>query len=130
MRIAKNDNHDLGFVQWCLACEAITKDEFRRWVLHVIEVVDSPPPYIFDLIDFEGYLTDLGKIVPFTPDWSPSEQEIAAISGIALSRGVSPYEPVNEKRCLKALSECSSVREWFAKLFPFINLSIEQAHGS
>ena len=120
MRLTKNDSHDLGFVRWCLACEAISKDEFRKWVLYVIEEIDNPPSYIFDLIDFDGFLTDLNRLIPFTPDWSPTNQELAAISGITLSRGFSPYEPVDEEACIQAISQCASIRDWFTQIFPFI----------
>ena len=129
MRLTKDDNHDIGFARWCLASEAISKEEFRQWILHVIEVVDDPPPYVFDLVDFDGYLTDLVKIMPFTPDWAPTQSEISAISGIAISRGVTPYEPVNEKTCLQALSENPSINDWFFRLFPFIDRNAEQVSG-
>ena len=127
MRLTKDDSHDIGFARWCLASEAISKEEFRRWILHVIEVVDDPLPYIFDLVDFDGFLTDIVRIMPFTPDWSPTKLEMAAISGIALSRGVSPYEAVDEEACLRALMQSPSISEWFSNLFPFIGRDAEQA---
>ena len=126
MRLSKDNSHDIGFACCCLASEAITKEEFRRWILHVIEVVDDPPPYIFDLVDFDGFPTDIVRIMPFTPDWSPTKHEMAAISGIALSRGVNPYEAVNEEACLQALGQSPSISEWFSNLFPFIDRNAKQ----
>jgi hypothetical protein len=108
MRLTKDDSRDIGFARWCLACQAISKEEFRQWVLYVLSEVENPPAYIYDLVDFDGCMTEIVRIMPFAPDWSPTQREMAAISGIALSRGVSPYESVNVEICKKALSEWSA----------------------
>lgn len=129
MRITKNDNHDLGFVLWCFASEAITKEEFREWVMHVIEIVEVPPQYIFELIDFDGYLVDLHKTIGFTPDWSPTKKEQNAISGIAIRRGVEAYEHVDTEKCIEALRQSESISDQFSKLFPFIKIDCQQGSG-
>ena len=123
MRLSKDDSSDIGFALWCLASEAISKEEFSEWILHVIEVVPDPPLYIFDLLDSSGYLTDINKSIPFTPSAGLSDHQVSAISGIALTRGVSPFEEVDEKQCMKAMRKETAVVEQFSQLFPFIEFS-------
>lgn len=122
MGITFEDSHDLGFVLWCLGSEGINMAEFQKWVLHVIDTVEAPPLYIFNLIDFSGYLTELHRIIGFIPDWSPSDSEFSAISGIAVLRGITPYEPIDTVSCTEALQKNPGIRSKFEEMFPFIRL--------
>jgi hypothetical protein len=126
MKIMFEDNHDLGFVLWCLASEAISMGEFHEWILYVIETVDNPPAYIFDLLDFKGYMANIHPIVGFTPDWSPTDSEIKAISGIALRRGIIPYEPVDPTSCAEALAANPAIQSKFEEMFLFISIPANQ----
>ena len=62
-KIYKNDSEDFNFVLGCLYSQAIDLAEFRIWIERIIETtpVEGIPFYIFDLVDFDGYLYEISK---------------------------------------------------------------------
>lgn len=85
LNITKDDSKDLGFVMGCLFSQAITLDEFNLWVIHVIKItpMEKIPEYIFDLVGFNGYLSEICDIIGYTPSNFLSRNEKMALEGIA-----------------------------------------------
>lgn len=123
LRITQDDSDDLALVLWAIACEAINWAEFRAWVLRVIEHDAAPPDYVFDLLDFQGTFTDLHKIIGFVPGWEPTDDEMSALSGIAIRRGRRPFEAVDEPRCLAALARHPGLVQRLREMIPSVDIA-------
>lgn len=124
-KIYKNDSEDFNFVLGCLYSQAIDLAEFRIWIERIIETtpVEGIPFYIFDLVDFDGYLYEISKIIGFVPDDYLSNDEKNSLYGIAFLRGADIYDPpVTRDEALKAVERNPNILERFKSLFPFINL--------
>lgn len=124
-KIYKNDSEDFNFVLGCLYSQAINLAEFRIWIERIIETtpVENIPFYIFDLVDFDGYLFEISKIIGFVPDDYLSNDEKNSLYGIAFLRGADIYDPsVTRDEALKAVERNPNILERFKSLFPFINL--------
>lgn len=124
-KIYKNDSEDFNFVLGCLYSQAIDLAEFRIWIERIIETtpVEDIPFYIFDLVDFDGYLYEISKIIGFVPDDYLSNDEKNSLYGIAFLRGADIYDPpVTRDEALKAVERNPNILERFKSLFPFINL--------
>lgn len=124
-KIYKNDSEDFNFVLGCLYSQAIDLAEFRIWIKRIIETtpVEGIPFYIFDLVDFDGYLYEISKIIGFVPDDYLSNDEKNSLYGIAFLRGADIYDPpVTRDEALKAVERNPNILERFKSLFPFINL--------
>lgn len=124
-KIYKNDSEDFNFVLGCLYSQAIDLAEFRIWIERIIETtpVEGIPFYIFDLVDFDGYLYEISKIIGFVPDDYLSNDEKNSLYGIAFLRGADIYDPpVTRDEALKAMERNPNILERFKSLFPFINL--------
>ncbi|MBP1483044.1 hypothetical protein [Acinetobacter nosocomialis] len=124
-KIYKNDSEDFNFVLGCLYSQAIDLAEFRIWIERIIETtpVEDIPFYIFDLVDFDGYLYEISKIIGFVPDDCLSNDEKNSLYGIAFLRGADIYDPpVTRDEALKAVERNPNILERFKSLFPFINL--------
>ncbi|WP_151750065.1 hypothetical protein [Acinetobacter seifertii] len=124
-KIYKNDSEDFNFVLGYLYSQAIDLAEFRIWIERIIETtpVEDIPFYIFDLVDFNGYLYEISKIIGFVPDEYLSNDEKNSLYGIAFLRGADIYDPpVTRDEALKAVKRNLHILERFKGLFPFINL--------
>ena len=123
--LTKEDNRNIGFVISGLYRDAIDYSDLREWCFYVVSLipVEECPAYIFDLMDFEGPLAKITKVVGFTPDWNLTPEMEAALFGIAIKRGRQPYDmPITEASALAALDSCKEVVEQFRENFPFISL--------
>lgn len=69
--LTMEDGKVIGFVVDSLLSGAITRDEFQQWLLYIIDKNDPHdlPLYIFDLLDFNGHLYHMGKIIGFATGW-------------------------------------------------------------
>ncbi|MDQ9036402.1 hypothetical protein RFH07_07185 [Acinetobacter seifertii] len=124
-KIYKNDSEDFNFVLGCLYSQAIDLADFRIWIERIIEItsVEDIPFYIFDLVDFDGYLYEVSKIIGFVPDDYLSNDEKNSLYGIAFLRGADIYDPpVTRDEALKAVERNPHILKRFKSLFPFINL--------
>lgn len=129
LRLTKNDSADIAFTEACLMSGAVTQDEFRVWLYHVIENHDDIPTYIFDLIDLE----DMREIfrggngpIGFYPISDFNDEESNAITGIAYKRGYYDRELdydvyIDRSEALEALDKNPQIERRFREMFPFID---------
>ncbi|MFU2090578.1 hypothetical protein ACU6T4_11620 [Avibacterium paragallinarum] len=126
LKLTKNESSDIGFAKSSLISEAITLDEFNEWVIFIIDnyPVDELPIYLFDLVDFQGYLCDLIGIIGFTPNSELNESENNALYGIAIKRFGNIIDcPISYDCALNALNNNPHVLTKFREIFPFIDLN-------
>ena len=122
--IYKENSEDLGFVLMCLAYQAITIEELKKWL--DIVLMDTPteelPNYFFDLID--GDVFDIFKNMSYVPHDNLSRYEEYAVEGIAYIRKVRPLIDmvVKEETALKSLQNNPQILERFKKFFPFVEI--------
>ena len=122
--IYKENSEDLGFVLMCLAYQAITIEELKKWL--DIVLMDTPteelPNYFFDLID--GDVFDIFKNMSYVPHSSLSRYEKYALEGIAYIRKVRSLTDMlaKEETALKALQNNPQILERFKKFFPFVEI--------
>ncbi|KGQ67894.1 hypothetical protein ACLRAA_06205 [Gallibacterium anatis] len=125
LKLTRDESGDIGFVKSTLIAEAITLKEFNNWVIFIINnhPIDELPIYIFDLIDFKGYLCDLTNIIGFVPYSGLNDNENYALYGIALKRfGKIVDCPISYQCALDALNNNPQVLIRFKETFPFIEL--------
>lgn len=121
--LTRDDSAEIGFVLSSLFSSAIDIDELHQWTYKLLEdhEVDDLPPYIFDLMEFEGPLAKVYKLVGFVPSWGGTEEERAALFGIAVKRKRERYEwPIPPEEALRALERNPALMERFRKTFPFL----------
>ena len=128
LRLTKNDSADIAFVENCLMSGAISQDELRQWLYHVIESIDDIPTYVFDLLDTED-LREMfrganGPIGFFTSS-DLSDAESDAVTGIAYKRGHCDrplrYDVYIERdAAFEALARNLHIEKRFRETFPFI----------
>ena len=123
-KIHKENSRDLGFALTCLAYQAITIEELKKWL--DIVLMDTPteelPNYFFDLID--GDVFDIFKNMSYVPHDNLSRYEEYAVEGIAYIRKVRPLTDMlaKEETALKALQNNPHILERFKKFFPFVEI--------
>ena len=124
MRLTKNDSDDIGFAVTCLFSGVLTWAEFQNWIHHVIETVDDPPHYVFDLLDI-GEKHDFKplQLMGWWPSWGASDQEHNALSGVGYPR-FSEYssDSIGRAGAERALDKHPEVLEQFRAAFPFIEM--------
>ena len=124
--IYKENSNDLGFVLSCFFSQALTMNEFKKWL--DIVIMDTPtnelPNYFFDLVDFNQANFHLTNVIGFSPSNDLSRHEEYAIEGIAYIRKVRPLidMSVKEETALKALQNNPQILERFKKFFPFVQI--------
>jgi hypothetical protein len=124
LRLTQDDCGDIGFAVSSIFCSAIDVGELHQWCYKLIEdhAVDDLPQYIFSLVDFEGPLAQIFKVIGFVPGWSSVEDEDRALHGIAIKRGYKPVDwDITAEDALRALARNPSVEERFRQMFPFIS---------
>ena len=102
-RLDRFSDELMGFALACLLFEAITRDEFRGWCA-IAMFIEAAPPYLSDLVDYDGEIFKIFNVIGFVPSWDRTVVEEAALYGIAIERGFDPYDmPVSldeAKECL------------------------------
>ncbi|KAB7613721.1 hypothetical protein F9L33_10120 [Amylibacter sp. SFDW26] len=124
----KNNSDDLGFIEDCYICSAITLPELEQWCVHVAQILDDPPHFIFDLMEVKvrGDAIPISRVVGFSPSLGATDAELDAISGIAVARGTQITgdfdKTISDEAAMRALKENPHIADWFRKLFPFLEL--------
>ncbi|MDC6167867.1 hypothetical protein [Paucibacter sp. XJ19-41] len=125
--LQKDDDSEIAFVVEALFSGAITIPELREWCSHVIEVsnVSDIPPYIYDLLDYDGGVAGVNRAIGFFPVSGLSSSEISALNGIAYVRGLQPFDNAAKAGVAqKALARNGHVAERFASIFPFLRTNV------
>ena len=128
LRLTKNDSADIAFVENCLMSGAISQNELRQWLYHIIENTDNIPTYVFDLLDTkdlrEMFRGANGPIGFFTSS-DLNDAESDAVTGIAYKRG--HYDRplghdvyIGRDAALEALEKNLHIEKRFREMFPFI----------
>lgn len=120
--LTKQNSETIGFVIECFLASSISLDELNQWAVSVVNSmeVEDIPGYIFDLVSFDGFAMELYKVIGFVPVWSRSDEEEAALFGIAISRGKKIIDmPISSKSALESLRKNPEILEAFNKIFPF-----------
>lgn len=123
--LSSENSETIGFVLSCVFASAIDVSELRAWCVYVIDQndVESIPPYVFDLMDFDQPLVHLYKVIGFAPVWKHSDDEAGALYGIAAQRGKVIYDAVvNSEAALELLKSNPLIADKFRQTFPFLNL--------
>jgi hypothetical protein len=86
--------------------------------------VDSLPPYIFDLATFDDVPAEIFRVIGFVPHWEHTEDDDAALFGIAVKRNRQRSEwPVPPGVALQKLAANPGLDQRFRETFPFISYS-------
>lgn len=120
--LTKDESSTIGFVVACLFSSAIDLNELKQWAVSIIERLDikDVPDYIFDLMDFDGPLLDVYKTIGFTPVWNRSDEEEAALYGIAIKRRKDVFDiPISSESALQSLDNNPHIKDMFNLVFPF-----------
>ncbi|QLB42323.1 MULTISPECIES: hypothetical protein [Mannheimia] len=123
--IYKDDHSDLNFAIGCLFCDAINIDEFKYWIELVISSskLEDIPAYIYDMLDFDGDLYHISKVIGFDIINDLSKSEEYSIYGIAYLRNNPIYEcPIGKDRAVILLNSNRYILERFERFFPFIKI--------
>lgn len=95
------------------------------WVERVINDTefDNIPLYMFDLVTFDDYLSELTQVIGFVPHSELNDKEEDAILGITFLRGIDIYNPrIGKEEAIKLLRDNSHIYEKYKIFFPFIKL--------
>jgi hypothetical protein len=124
----RDDSEQIGFVTECLMCAAIDLRELRAWCVQIIEryPIEAIPEYLFELVDFDGPLAKIYRVIGFVPVWEHDERDIASLYGIAAQRGRERYEwPVPPDVAKEKLRRNRKIQKRFASTFPFISFDCD-----
>lgn len=120
--LTKDESNTIGFVVACLFSSAIDLNELNQWATSIVERldVDDIPDYIFELMEFNGPLAGVYKTIGFTPVWNRSDEEDAALYGVAVKRGKDVFDmPVPSASALQNLDDNPHIKDAFNLVFPF-----------
>jgi hypothetical protein len=124
LSLTKNDSADIGFALTALLCGAIQFREFKEWLYFVIEHVEEPPTYVYDMLDVELRVDfKPQKIMGWTTSGSLSDDEHDALEGIGFLRGISDFEDrVSRVKAIEKLRSNDLFHDRVRNFFPFIDL--------
>jgi hypothetical protein len=120
--LTKDRSQAIGFVVACLFSSAIDVNELNQWASSVVERLDieNIPDYIFELMEFNGALAGVYKTIGFSPVWNRSDEEDAALYGIAVKRGKEVFDmPLSPASALISLDDNPHIKDTFNLVFPF-----------
>lgn len=124
--LTRDDSVLIGFVLACRFAGAIDDGELRKWAEYILLSGDEYPPYILDLVDFQGPLSHLFRVLGFAPSGGLRNLERKALHGIAYARGKQLWEEVvPQDVALAALRRCPGVVEMFRSTFPYLEFRID-----
>lgn len=110
----------LAFVITCLFCDAISKEEFRDWCARALSL-NGAPGFLYDLMEFDDDIFKIFKVVGHVPVWKHTEEDEYALYGVAVRRGVKPYDmPLSNDKAVAALEKSPSVGLLFCEVFDSI----------
>jgi hypothetical protein len=95
-------------------------------------MTDDHPAYIVDLSQFDGYLKDVFDVIGFVVSGDLTDEQQAAVAGIAYLRGKERYEcRWTRHEALAELRSHPEILREFKEAFPFISLPpLERACGN
>ncbi|MGE8588791.1 MAG: hypothetical protein ACN6OD_05230 [Alcaligenes sp.] len=112
----------LAFAISCLFHDAIDRAEFRKWCIAQIGRGEVPS-YVYDLLDFDEALFKIYQPIGYVPHWGHTKSDEAALYGIAITRGCTPFDiPVTPSAALAALGRAPEISSLFMREFSFIVL--------
>ncbi|MBV7493477.1 hypothetical protein KW837_04265 [Pseudomonas sp. PDM24] len=112
----------MGFVLACLFCEAISKTEFQIWCVQNA-TLENAPYFLYDLMEFDDEIFKIYQIIGRVPYWEHSDDEEYALYGIAVRRGMKPYDmPLSLEEALEKLEAAPMTEQAFRQTFSFIEL--------
>jgi hypothetical protein len=115
----------IGFVVACLFSEAINLNELRGWADHVMMTMDDHPSYVVDLSQFDGFLKDIYALIGFCPSRGLSDEQDAAISGIAYARGIEPFQcKWSREEALESLRKHPEILDEYRQTFPYLDVKV------
>ncbi|CAI3791529.1 hypothetical protein GLGCALEP_00256 [Pseudomonas sp. MM221] len=110
----------LGFVITCLFCGAINCEEFQSWSAQVL-ATDQAPAFMNELMTFDEPLFKVFAVIGHVPHWPHVEAEEHALYGIAVCRGIEPFDmPVSPQEARQALVAEPGIEAVFRQVFDFI----------
>ena len=127
--LTRDDSSQIGFVTACLFSEAITLDDLHNWCVHLISQHDVAdlPSYVFELVDFDGYLKDIYETIGFSAGFSRTPSEDLALQGLAVLRGRQPYElHVSPAQAVSMVAQHPEILARFREVFPFIEVNMSE----
>ena len=119
----RENSETIGFVMTSLFCSAIDLEDLKQWCYHIIGELETSdtPGYVFDLLDYNGSLAKIDKVLGFVPSWKHSDKDVAALYGIAAKRCADRFDwPVDEQDAMTALADLPEIESRFRETFPFI----------
>ncbi|MGE4323162.1 MAG: hypothetical protein AB7E60_09060 [Sphingobium sp.] len=120
-RLTREDSTDIGFATTCLTLSAVSFDEFRDWLYHVIGASDEWPDYLLDILDLKqkfDYTLHVRRILGFIPGANLSDDEYRAVDGIAYRRFPRHQSDGSTKEtALTALARNPRIEQLFRTLF-------------
>ncbi len=124
LRLTKNDSADIGFALTCLMSGAIHFREFKEWLYFVVEHVDAPPNYIFDMIDVDQRIDFKPmRIMGWTPSATLRDDEHDALKGIGFMRQICEHEDViSRQKAIEKLRANEAFHQRVKDFFPFLDL--------
>lgn len=124
-KISKEEHSDLNFAIGCLYCNAISLDEFKKWLELVVKDmdVDYIPVYIYDLFDFEQPLFHIYQVLGFEIINDLSKSDEYAMSCIAYLREREVYDfNLSKEQAKSKLNDNLDIQNRFNKFFPYIHI--------
>ncbi|MFJ4259074.1 hypothetical protein ACIP01_19230 [Pseudomonas monteilii] len=110
----------LGFVITCLFCGAISREELQSWSAQALSSGQAPT-FLYELMTFDEPLFRIFSVIGHVPHWPHVEAEEQALYGIALCRGVEPFDmPVSPLEARRALVAEPAIEAAFRQVFDFI----------
>ena len=124
LRLTKNDSSDIGFALDCLLCGAIQFKEFKEWLYFVIDQVDEPPAYIFDMLDVKLRVDfKPHRIMGWNASGSLSDTELDALEGMGFLRGIRDFEDrITREDAIEKFMRNSSFHSKLKGFFPFMDV--------
>lgn len=115
-------DEQLAFVISCLFHDSINMTEFQDWCVKICGS-ENAPSFIYDLMTFDEALFKIFKTIGYTPHWEHTKNDEYALYGIAVLRGIQPYDmPITSAEALNELEASPKIKKLFTEVFDFINL--------
>jgi hypothetical protein len=129
LRLTKNNDADIRYALASLLCGAIHFAELKEWLYFVIENTDSPPAYIFDMLDVKRKVDfKPNDIMGWTPSSFISDNEMDFLTAIGFHRGINSFEDTMTREEATLLLQGGEAFYSKAKAF-FPMIDLERAVG-
>lgn len=124
IRVSHQQDQALSFALDALFFEAISLQELAQWCELVVNKLETPPTYLFELTNYAGPLAAVFDEIGFVPISALSTIEENALAAIADLRGIERFEQTPSKsQAAKALKRRPDIFTRYQTQFPFITLN-------